>query len=137
VAKPPCCTLSRDRRSPLCNGLLQGFSGACSNTPQVSLEFGERFLYWLQVGRRGRQKQQAAASGFNGLFAFALWCFIQALFDIEGEGRDIKGIIARAGYAVTGIANAALGFGGHQIVVGSGNGGRSAAANTQAGRHCC
>ena len=45
--------------------------------------------------------------------------------------------IAHAGYAVTGIANAALGFGGHQIVVGSGNGGKSAAANTQAGRHCC
>src|SRR5690348_7625770 len=30
-----------------------------------------------------------------GLVGFALWCFIQALFDTEGKGRKAKGIIAR------------------------------------------
>jgi hypothetical protein len=28
-----------------------------------------------------------------GLFAFALWCFIQALFGTEGEGRDTKALL--------------------------------------------
>ncbi len=40
-------------------------------------------------------------------------------------------LLARLGYAVTGIANAAQGVGGHQIVVGSGNVGKSTTASTQ------
>jgi Domain of Unknown Function (DUF1206) len=66
-----------------------------------------------------------------GLFAFALWCFIQALFDTEGKGRDAKGIIARIGYAVVGISYAALGFGTYQLLAGSGNAGKSSTTSTQ------
>ncbi len=40
-------------------------------------------------------------------------------------------LLARLGYAVTGIANAAQGVGGHQILVGSGNVGKSTTASTQ------
>src|SRR5713226_84630 len=54
-----------------------------------------------------------------GLFAFALWCFIQALFDTEGKGRDAKGIIARIGYAFVGVAYGVLGYGTLRVVMGS------------------
>jgi hypothetical protein len=37
-----------------------------------------------------------------GLFGFALWCFIQAVFDTEGKGIKAKGLIARIGYAAVG-----------------------------------
>src|SRR5690348_12792205 len=38
-----------------------------------------------------------------GLFGFALWSLIQAIFDTEGEGHKAKGIAARLGYAFVGI----------------------------------
>ena len=66
-----------------------------------------------------------------GLIGFALWCFIQALFDTEGEGRDAKGIIARISYAIIGVGYAILAFGALQAAVGSGNTGKSSTANTQ------
>src|SRR6202140_4575697 len=34
-----------------------------------------------------------------GLLAFALWSFIQAIYDTEGKGSEAKGIVARIGYA--------------------------------------
>src|SRR5436305_6469808 len=46
-----------------------------------------------------------------GLVGFALWSFIQAVFDTEGKGSDAKGIIGRIGYAAIGVAYAALAFG--------------------------
>src|SRR2546430_13196611 len=52
-----------------------------------------------------------------GLVGFALWCFIQALFDTEGKGRKAKGIIARIGYAGIGVAYALLAFGTLQVVI--------------------
>jgi hypothetical protein len=66
-----------------------------------------------------------------GLFGFAIWCFIQALFDTEGKGRSAKGIIARIGYAVVGISYVALGFGAFQYVAGSGTAGKSSTTSTQ------
>lgn len=66
-----------------------------------------------------------------GLFAFALWCFVQALFDTEGKGSKAKGIIARIGYAAVGIGYAAIGFGALQLVMGSGSAGKSSNTNTQ------
>src|SRR5216684_5035067 len=66
-----------------------------------------------------------------GLLGFAVWCFIQALFDTEGKGRDAKGIIARIGYAVVCISYAALGFGTYQLLAGSGNAGKSSTTSTQ------
>src|SRR5437879_9906581 len=66
-----------------------------------------------------------------GLFGFALWCFIQALFDTEGKGRDAKGIIARIGYAVTGVAYALLAYGAYQLVAGTGSGGKSSTTTAQ------
>jgi hypothetical protein len=63
-----------------------------------------------------------------GLVGFAIWCLLQAWFDTEGKGSDIKGIIARLGYAVTGVAYAVLAFGAFHLVTGMGT--SSATSNT-------
>ncbi|MBV9259656.1 MAG: DUF1206 domain-containing protein [Ktedonobacteraceae bacterium] len=66
-----------------------------------------------------------------GLIAFALWSFIQALFDTEGKGSDAKGILGRIGYAVVGISYGILALGAIQLVAGSGNGGKSSTSSAQ------
>jgi hypothetical protein len=66
-----------------------------------------------------------------GLFAFALWSFIQAIYDTEGKGSKAKGIMARIGYAAVGIAYAALAFGAFQIATSTGSGGNSSSTSTQ------
>src|ERR1700736_420248 len=68
-----------------------------------------------------------------GLLAFALWSFIQAIYDTEGKGSKAKGIITRIGYAAVGIANAALAFGAYQIATSTGSGGNSSSTSTQDG----
>ena len=52
-----------------------------------------------------------------GLIGFAIWCLLQAWFDTEGEGSDIKGIIGRLGYAVVGVSYVILAFGAFQLVM--------------------
>ena len=66
-----------------------------------------------------------------GLLAFALWSFIQAIYDTEGKGSKAKGIIARIGYAAVGIAYAVLAFGAYQIATRTGSGGKSSSTSTQ------
>ena len=68
-----------------------------------------------------------------GLIGFAIWCFLQAWFDTEGKGNDIKGIIGRLGYAITGISYAILAFGAFQLVTrtGTGSATKSTTASTQ------
>jgi hypothetical protein len=55
-----------------------------------------------------------------GLLGFAIWCFLQAWFDTEGKGSDIKGIFGRIGYAVIGVTYAILAFGAFQLIAGTG-----------------
>lgn len=50
-----------------------------------------------------------------GLFGFALWSLVQAIFDTEGEGHKAKGIAARLGYAFVGVSYGLLGFVAYQI----------------------
>src|SRR6266516_7764383 len=66
-----------------------------------------------------------------GLVGFALWCFIQALFDTEGKGRKAKGIIARVGYAAVGVSYGLLAVGTIQLLAGTGNGGKSSTTSAQ------
>jgi len=68
-----------------------------------------------------------------GLLGFALWSFIQALFDTEGKGRDAKGIVSRIGYAVVGASYGLLSYATFQIVVGTGRGGSNSTSRTQDG----
>ncbi len=43
-----------------------------------------------------------------GLAGYALWRFVQALFDPQHKGTDAKGIVKRIGYLISGIAYTGL-----------------------------
>lgn len=45
-----------------------------------------------------------------GLAAFAAWRFIQAVFDLEGKGRSLAGLVFRVGRAFSGAVYGVLGF---------------------------
>jgi hypothetical protein len=44
-----------------------------------------------------------------GLFGYAAWCFIQAIFDTDRDGNDVKGLGVRIGEVCSGIAYLSLG----------------------------
>lgn len=66
-----------------------------------------------------------------GLVGYALWKFIEALFDPDRVGTKAKGIASRVANAAVGVAYASLALGAFSIVTGSGNGGKSSNASTQ------
>lgn len=66
-----------------------------------------------------------------GLLGFALWSFIQAIFDTEGKGQSAKGILERVGYAVVGVSSGTLAFGAYQLAAGTGSGGQGSTTNAQ------
>ena len=43
-----------------------------------------------------------------GLAGYSLWGFVRALFDPLGKGSDVKGLLQRAGYLVSGLSYGAL-----------------------------
>lgn len=57
-----------------------------------------------------------------GLFSYALWRFVQAIFDPESKGSDTKGMITRAAYFVIGFTHAGLGVAAVRLVTGAGSG---------------
>jgi hypothetical protein len=65
-----------------------------------------------------------------GLFAFALWSLVQAIFDTEGKGRQAKGIIARIGYAAVGVTYGLLGYAAYQIAS-TGNSSKNSTSSAQ------
>lgn len=52
-----------------------------------------------------------------GLFGYAIWSLFQAILDTEHKGKKAMGIIARVGYAITGISYGLLAYGGIQTVM--------------------
>lgn len=40
-----------------------------------------------------------------GLLCFAVWRFVEAVWDTEHRGRDLKGLLVRFGFAAAGVAN--------------------------------
>ncbi|OJU10700.1 MAG: hypothetical protein BGN86_00905 [Caulobacterales bacterium 68-7] len=44
----------------------------------------------------------------TGLVGFATWRFLQAVFDADGHGHALRGLVVRAGQAVSGAAHAIL-----------------------------
>jgi len=50
-----------------------------------------------------------------GLFGFALWSLVQAVFDTEHKGKTAKGIIARVGYTGVAISYSLIGIVAYQI----------------------
>jgi Domain of Unknown Function (DUF1206) len=66
-----------------------------------------------------------------GLFAYAAWSLVRAVFDPERRGHDSKGLVTRLGYAVAGISYGGLALGAAQLALGSGTGGPGSDASTQ------
>jgi hypothetical protein len=67
-----------------------------------------------------------------GLFAYAAWSLIRALFDPERRGHDAKGLFARVGFAIAGLSYAGLAFGTAQFALGAaGSPGKGSDAETQ------
>lgn len=66
-----------------------------------------------------------------GLVGYALWSLIQAVVDPERQGTDVKGIATRVGYGVVGLSYAALAVAAAQLVIGTGNGGKSSNTTTK------
>src|SRR5687767_5082311 len=56
-----------------------------------------------------------------GLFGYALWRFVQSLFNSEGERDALEGWLKRIGYALSGLMYAALGVLAIQMIEGSGH----------------
>lgn len=46
----------------------------------------------------------------SGFFAFAAWRLVQAVFDTEGEGRSLAGLVRRAVWGISGLLHGALGY---------------------------
>ncbi|MBF9044773.1 DUF1206 domain-containing protein [Rhodobacterales bacterium HKCCE4037] len=44
-----------------------------------------------------------------GMFAYAIWRLVDAIWDLEAYGTEAKGLVARAGMIVTGLAHAGIG----------------------------
>ena len=62
-----------------------------------------------------------------GLICYCLWRLICAAYDLEDEGTDAKGLVARAGQTVTGLLHAGIGLSVAGLALGGGSGGGSGA----------
>jgi hypothetical protein len=67
----------------------------------------------------------------GGLFAYAAWSLVRAVFDPERQGHDAKGLFARVGYAIAGATYGGTALAAAQLARGSGSGGQSSDASTQ------
>jgi Domain of Unknown Function (DUF1206) len=63
-----------------------------------------------------------------GLSGYVLWRLIQACFDPEHKGTDARGLLTRLGFAVSGVAYAALAVLAARMALGAGGAGSHAAA---------
>jgi len=58
-----------------------------------------------------------------GLIGYVIWRFVEAIVDPQGKGTDTKGVIARLGYAVSGLIYAAWAFFAGRLALSTGGGG--------------
>jgi len=71
----------------------------------------------------------------QGLLAYMVWRLVDALWDLEAQGHDGEGVVARLGMVVTGVIHGALGIGAIVIAFGASGtsgGGSSVAEGTAA-----
>lgn len=54
-----------------------------------------------------------------GLCCYALWRFVQSIYDPDGKGKKLKGLLVRAGFAVSGIIHGALAFAVFKMILGT------------------
>jgi hypothetical protein len=68
-----------------------------------------------------------------GLFAYALWSFLQAALDTEQKGGETKGILSRIGFAGVGLSYALLALAALQLLLGAADAGQSSDAAARDG----
>lgn len=66
-----------------------------------------------------------------GMFAYAIWRFICAWYDLEQRGTDAKAIIARIGQTVTGLIHLGIGVSVGRMAMGSGSSGGNGESGAQ------
>jgi hypothetical protein len=66
-----------------------------------------------------------------GLFAYAVWSLVSAMFDTERRGHAAHGLLTRAGFAVAGLSHAGLALAAAHLALGSETAGESSDASTQ------
>jgi hypothetical protein len=66
-----------------------------------------------------------------GLFAYAAWSLVRAVFDPERRGHEPGGLVARGGNAVAMLSYGGLALAAANLVTGSGSAGRGSDASTQ------
>lgn len=67
----------------------------------------------------------------TGLFGYAVWSLVRAVFDPERRGRDASGLVARAGSGLAVVSYAGLALAAANLAVGSGTAGKGSDASTQ------
>lgn len=93
-------------------GETTGTSGALQSIAEMP--FGEVVLWVIGIG----------------LIGYILWDFIKAFKDPENEGKDVKGLIKRTGYLISGVIYANLSFGAIKLASHTGNAGGSDSEKT-------
>jgi len=66
-----------------------------------------------------------------GLFAYAAWSLVRAVFDPERRGHDAGGLVARGGNAVATLSYGGLALAAANLALGSGSAGKGSDASTQ------
>ena len=66
-----------------------------------------------------------------GMFAYAIWRFICAWYDLENRGTDAKAVIARLGQTVTGLIHLGIGASVARLAMGSSSGGSGGESGAQ------
>ena len=56
-----------------------------------------------------------------GLCCYALWRFVQSIYDPDGKGRELKGLLVRTGFAVSGIIHGGLALAVFKMIRGTNN----------------
>lgn len=78
-------------------------------------------LDWLS-GKTGGMALGALAFGFA---AYGIWRVTDAIFDTQGKGRELKGIIGRLAGALSGLIHLGLAYSAVKLALGNGSGGDS------------
>jgi hypothetical protein len=86
-------------------GQAEGAQGALASLKDAG--WGTAFLWVIAIG----------------LFCYAAWRLIDAWLDLDRHGTEAKGIVARLGLVVTGLAHAALGIYAIHLVTAGGSAG--------------
>lgn len=93
-----------------------------------------------QRGGTGNALREIASQPFGGvlislmaagLLGYTAWRLVQAIFDAEQKGSDLKGISIRLGYVLSGLIYAAIAFNCVQLLMSTGSGGDASSSHTR------